>query len=246
MNKKIVRALDDLNFYLTVEEPCAYLDDLQERKIFTKLEGSEANLLFNELSLRGFRRSQNIAYIPACLNCNACKSSRLLVDKFKFGKSQRRVMNKNINLLRKITPPHPTSAQFRLFNRYIKARHLDGDMSDMGALDYAKMIAETNVNTRLFEYYRLDSVSHENKLVACALTDIMDDGVSMVYSFFDPDMADNSLGKYVILDHIKYAETMNYPYVYLGYYINGSKNMAYKSQFKPQQHFDGNHWLDVE
>ena len=240
MNKKLVQNLDDMTFYLTVEDPCSYLDGQIERKIFTKLDGENSTKYFDLLSQRGFRRSQNIAYIPACKTCNACKSSRLLVDEFRLSKSQKRVLSKNKGLTRKICPPHPTSQQFKLFRKYIKNRHGDGEMSDMDVMDYAKMIAETNVNSKVIEYYDADEV-----LVAAVLTDMMGDGVSMVYSFFDPDLEKRSIGTYMILDHIAYAQDSRLPFVYLGYYISGCGNMAYKDRFLPQERFDGNDWKMV-
>lgn len=242
MNKKLVQNLDDMTFYLTVEDPCSYLEGKTERKIFTKLDGKNASNYFDLLSQRGFRRSQNIAYIPACKDCHACKSSRLVVDEFELSKSQKRVVNKNKNLVRKICQPYPTSQQFKLFKKYIKARHGDGEMSEMGVVDYAKMIAETNVNTKIIEYRTADN----NQLVAAVLTDIMSDGLSMVYSFFDPDFEKSSIGTYLILDHIEYAYEAGLPYVYLGYYIKDCGNMAYKDKFAPQERYDGNEWQLIE
>lgn len=238
MNKKLEDNLDDMTFYLTVEDTCSYLEGKRERKIFTKLDDANALKYFDLLSQRGFRRSQNIAYIPACKECDACQSSRLIVDKFKPSKSQKRVLNKNKNLIRSVKPAHPTSEQFKLFHKYIMKRHGDGEMNDMGIVDYAKMIAETNVRTKVIEYRD----ATDNRLVAAVLTDFMIDGLSMVYSFFDPDMAKSSLGGYLILDHIEFARESELPYIYLGYYINGCANMAYKEKYFPQERFDGNEW----
>ncbi|NRB12825.1 MAG: arginyltransferase [Rhizobiales bacterium] len=235
-----------MTFYLTVEDDCAYLEGQTERKIFTKLGGEDAAEYFDELSQRGFRRSQNIAYIPACIACNACKSARLLVAEFKLSKSQKRVMNKNAFISREIKPAHPTSEQYRLFKRYITNRHSGGDMSEMGVMDYAKMIAESSVNTKIFEYYLQPQDGQEPQLVAVALTDIMSDGLSMVYSFFEPSMAKLSLGTYIILDHIQKAQQENIPHIYLGYYIDGCQNMEYKAKFTPQELFDGLKWRPAD
>lgn len=239
MNKKLDHNLDDMTFYLTVEEPCSYLEGQSERKIFTKLDLNNAHKYFDLLSQRGFRRSQNIAYIPACVDCSACKSSRLIVDDFLPSKSQKRIKNKNQFLVRKTCSAHPTSEQYKLFNRYINARHGDGEMSEMGVIDYAKMIAETSVNTKMIEYRDAES----NRLVGAVLTDFMVDGLSMVYSFFDPDMDKYSLGSFMILDHIDYAVELELPFLYLGYYIKGCRNMSYKDNYLPQERFDGQEWL---
>lgn len=238
MNKKLDLDLDDMTFYLTVEDPCSYLEGQTERKIFTKLDVDNAQVYFDLLSQRGFRRSQNIAYIPACKTCNACQSSRLLVDEFKRSKSQKRVFNKNLHLARETCAPHPTSEQFRLFSRYIDSRHGDGEMSSMGVMDYAKMIAETSVNSKMVEYRDDGGV-----LVAAVLTDFMSDGISMVYSFFEPELHKKSVGTYLILDHIEYTQELALPFMYLGYYIKGCGNMEYKNNFAPQERFDGAQWV---
>lgn len=226
-------------FYLTGEEDCVYLENKKERKIFTSLTGVNSAQDFNLLTQKGFRRSQNMAYIPACEACSACKSTRIIVADFKPSKSQKRVFAKNKNIHRKICSTQPTAEQYELFEKYIAARHNGGDMSDMGIDDYIKMVEETPVNSRLFEYY------NEQSLVAVVLTDILERGVSMVYSFFEPELIGNSLGKFLILDHVDYAREQQLPYVYLGFSIKGAKNMEYKERFKPQEQFDGDDWVRV-
>jgi arginine-tRNA-protein transferase len=212
-----------------------------ERKVFTHLVGQRAAEMNDILTQGGFRRSQNIAYRPACEQCRACVSVRILADQFEPTRSMRRVMESNKLLVRRELPADPTPEQFSLFRRYLDSRHQQGGMSDMSALDFAMMVEDTHVHTRLFEYRIGDGRYPEGRLVAVALTDILADGLSMVYSFFDPDMDNASLGTFMVLDHIRMARKRGLPHVYLGYWVRGSRKMAYKTRFLPQEHlqFDG-------
>ncbi|MGB1234607.1 MAG: arginyltransferase [Planktomarina sp.] len=214
-------------FYVTAPQPCPYLEGRLERKLFTSLQGDNAELLNDTLSKQGFRRSQNVLYRPACADCMACLSARLPVKDFKFTKSQRRVLKRNAHLARKANAPWATEQQFDLFRRYLDVRHSDGGMADMDIFEFAAMIEETPVRSRLIEY----SDTNTNALTATCLTDVLEDGLSMVYSFFEPGMTRNSIGTYLILDHIRIAQESGLPYVYLGYWVPGSEKMAYKAKF---------------
>ena len=165
-------------FYVTAPQSCPYLDDRMERKLFTALQGESANSLNNALSKQGFRRSQNVLYRPSCSECAACLSARIRVEDFQPSKSQKRVLRKNLGLDRKVAAPWATEDQYELFRTYLDARHADGGMADMDIFEFAAMIEETPVRTRVIEYY------HEETLGAVSLTDVFDDGLSMVYSFF--------------------------------------------------------------
>ncbi|MEM9222816.1 MAG: arginyltransferase [Pseudomonadota bacterium] len=229
-------------FYLTAPSPCPYLPDRYERKVFTHLVGGRAESLNDLLTQGGFRRSQNIAYRPACEGCRACVSVRVLVDEFVWTRSLRRIMKVNAGLERHERPALPSSEQYSVFRAYLDSRHTDGGMADMTVLDYAMMVEDTHVDTRLFEYRRNDAAGR-GPLVACALSDVLADGLSMVYSFFEPDEAAQSLGTYMILDHVARAAELGLPYVYLGYWVGGSDKMAYKSRFQPQEHLSARGWV---
>jgi arginine-tRNA-protein transferase len=241
-------SLDTPQFYLTAPSPCPYLEGKQERKVFTHLVGARAQQVNDMLSQGGFRRSQNIAYRPACEGCKACISVRVIVDEFQETKSLKRIDRKNDNLIGKEIPPAPSSEQFSLFRRYLDERHSEGGMAEMTSLDYAMMIEDTHVNTMMIEY-RLRGPDTaltgegEGELIAVALTDVLVNGLSMVYSFFDTSSDYKSLGTFMILDHIKRARKMGLPYVYMGYWVKGSQKMGYKTRFQPQEHLGLSGWV---
>lgn len=224
-------------FYLTAEKPCPYLPDRMERKLFTGLSGPDPVGLNDMLSLNGFRRSQGIAYRPACTGCAECVSVRVPVAEFRPNRTQRRVLRQNAGLLRRVCPPVAQDEHFALFSRYVATRHADGGMAQMTADDFAGMIEDTPINTRLLEYRKADG-----RLLGCALTDVLRDGLSMVYSFFDPDLPQQSLGVWMILDHIAIAKAAGYPHVYLGYWIAGCRAMRYKTNYAPLEMLSQGEW----
>ena len=244
-------ALDAPQFFLTAPAPCPYLDGRTERKVFTHVVGDKARHLNDVLTQGGFRRSQNIAYRPACEGCHACISVRIVVDRFEPTRSMARIIARNRDLAGDDLPAQPTTEQYSLFRHYLDQRHAQGGMSDMTVLDYAMMVEDSHVDTRIVEY-RLPPedggriARRGGELKAVALTDILSDGLSMVYSFFDAEDEQRSLGTYVILDHIRRARALGLPHVYLGYWVNGSRKMAYKTRFLPQQHLGPGGWYDYE
>lgn len=234
-------------FFLTAPSPCPYLEGQFERKVFTHLVGDKAAELNDLLTQGGFRRSQNIAYRPACETCRACISVRILAQDFKQNRSMKRIMARNSDISAREFTAEPSSEQYSLFRAYLDARHQQGGMSDMTVLDYAMMVEDTHVPTRIIEYRLPDENEstdgpQHGRLAAVALSDLMGDGISMVYSFFDPDFADRSLGTYMILDHISRTRDMGLPHVYLGYWVAGSRKMGYKTRFLPQDHLMASGW----
>ena len=225
-------------FYVTAPQPCPYLPDRMERKLFTALQGNGASELNDSLSKQGFRRSQNVLYRPSCTDCAACMSARVRVDGFTPSRSQRRVLKRNDYLSRKATSPWATEEQYELFRTYLDIRHADGGMADMDVFEFAAMIEETPIRTRVIEY----SDQNSGDLIAVCLTDIFDDGVSMVYSFYDPARDRDSLGTYIILDHIKIAQEAGLPFVYLGYWVPGSPKMGYKARLAGLELYVGGEW----
>ena len=240
---------DAPQFYLTSPSACPYLPSRQERKVFTHLIGRRAVALNDQLTQSGFRRSQTIAYRPACENCRACVSVRVKANEFRWSRNFRRVVEINRDLAGTVVRPEPTAEQYALFRRYLDARHGDGGMADMTAVDYSTMIEDSHVETRLVEY-RLSQESTvaagERPLVAACLTDLLADGLSMVYSFYVPGEQSRSFGTYMILDHIERARRLGLPHVYLGYWVAGSRKMAYKARFLPQERLGMNGWERVE
>jgi len=225
-------------FYVTAPQPCPYLDGRMERKLFTALQGTDAQRLNDSLSKQGFRRSQNVLYRPSCADCSACLSARIDVAAFSPSKGQRRTWRRNEHLNRRATSAWATEDQYALFRRYLGARHADGGMADMDAFEFAAMIEETPIRTRVVEYTDRET----RALMAVCLTDVLDDGISMVYSFFEPHLPRLSLGTFVILDHIEIAREAGLPYVYLGYWVPGSPKMGYKAAFSGIEVYSGGEW----
>jgi len=237
--------LDGGEYYITAPSPCPYLEGEVERKIFAYLGGPQAPTLNSNLSRRGFRRSQNIIYRPACDRCHACTPVRIVVEDFEPTRARRRALRKNADLVRTIRPPKATSDQFSVLRGYLDARHPDGGMAEMTVLDYASMVEETAVDTAVIEYRQRDETGCE-RLVACALSDRLTDGLSMVYSFFDPDEKARSLGSFMILDHIALARALGLSYVYLGYWVEGSPKMDYKRTYGPLERLTPNGWARLD
>ena len=229
-------------FFITATSPCPYLPGQKERKVFTHLVGPDARTLASQLLQGGFRRSQSIAYRPACETCNACASTRVPVQQFQWSKSFKRVMKANADLVTKAVQPQATAEHYDLFRAYIDTRHSDGGMADMSVLDFAAMIDETVVDTRLIEYRYGRSHRDAGQLVAAVLLDVMVDGLSLIYSFYDPALQRRSLGTYIILDCIRKTQRLNLPYLYLGYYVPGSPKMEYKARFQPQERLTPSGW----
>ncbi|MEO0681438.1 MAG: arginyltransferase [Pseudomonadota bacterium] len=236
-------------FFVTAPQPCPYLDGRAERKLFTTLRNPDASQVNDFLSLRGFRRSQGVVYRPSCTGCTACLSTRIPVDLFRPARAHRKVAARNLDVTRTASAAAATDEQYDLFRRYLDRRHADGGMAEMDAFEFAAMIEETPVRTRVVEYRRppdptLDE--DEPALIGACLTDVLADGLSMVYSFFDPLEDRRSLGTYMILDHVEIARAAGLPYVYLGYWVPGSPKMDYKAKFRPFEIYQGESWTRVD
>ena len=219
--------------------------------MFTHLVGRRAVALNNTLTESGFRRSQTIAYRPACEDCRACVSVRVCVGDFEISRNMRRVLQRNADIVGFSAPKIPTSEQYSLFRGYLDRRHRDGGMADMNMLDYNLMIEDSHVETRVIEYRRRGPDTFingrgEGPLLGVCLTDILADGLSMVYSFFEPELEKNSFGTFMILDHIERARRLGLPYLYLGYWVEGSPKMGYKARFQPQERLGPNGWQRAE
>ena len=227
-------------FYVMAESPCPYLPGRLERKLFTELRAPAADGFYASLSQGGFRRSHTFAYRPACTGCSACVPVRIAVDDFSPGRSLKRIERRNLDLTASERPPAATAEQYRLFFRYIGSRHGDGEMASMDFGDYRGMVEETVLDTRLTEFRAADG-----SLVAGLLADWSDDGASAVYSFFDPDLGKRSLGTYMVLWLIDAARRRGLPYVYLGYWIEGSQKMAYKARFRPLEALGPEGWQEL-
>ncbi|MCH8862465.1 MAG: arginyltransferase [Proteobacteria bacterium] len=236
-------------FFVTAPSPCPYLEGREERKVFTDLTLGDSAELNEALGRVGFRRSQSVAYRPACEGCNACVSVRVAVQEFEPNRGMRRILKRNSDLIVKAADPVASSEQYDLLNHYLVTRHGKGGMSDMGEFEYAEMVESSPVATTLIEYRepgKGKNLLKPGKLIATALTDVMSDGLSMVYSFFDPDSARASLGTFMILDHIMRTKKAGLEHVYLGYWVEGSQKMEYKTRFQPLERLSPEGWVPFE
>jgi len=229
-------------FYLSRPAPCPYLAGREEQMVFTDLASADdPAALHDQLSRAGFRRSQAIAYKPNCRGCGACVPVRVPVAVFEPTRSQRRLARRNADVAGRELPAVALSEHFQLFRRYIRSRHGDGGMAGMSFDDYRAMVQESPVSTRLIEF-RDDA----GALYGVCLTDALDDGLSLVYSFFEPARETDSPGSFIITWHIQEARRRGLPFVYLGYWIDGSRKMAYKVRFRPVEALGPEGWRRLD
>jgi len=229
------------HFFATPPTPCPYIAGRLERKVVTLLTGSNPNALHEALSLAGFRRSQDLAYRPACDSCNACVPVRIPVHDLEISRSQRRILRLHDGIVARSRQPEAVREHYLLFRRYIVGRHSDGGMADMDFSDYRAMVEETPVDTELTEFREADG-----SLYAVCLVDRMSDGFSLVYSFFDPASRQRSPGNFVILWHVLEARRLGLPHVYLGYWIAESRKMDYKRRFAPLEALGVDGWYRLD
>ena len=230
-------------FFVTTPSACPYLPGKTERKVFTELNGPHSDDLNDALGRIGFRRSQNVAYRPSCIDCAACVSVRVVASEFQPSASQRRALKRHADLEVSAAKPWATGEQYRLLRSYLSARHPRGGMIDMDERDFSDMVEQSPVRTHIVEYREPSQNGRPSKLVGACLTDQQADGLSMIYSFFDPDESIRSgLGTFIILDHIGRAARAGLPYVYLGYWVEESRRMAYKARFRPLEKLGPSGW----
>ena len=234
-------------FFVTNPSPCPYLPGKVERKVFTELSGRHASELNEALGRIGFRRSQSVAYRPSCIDCSACVSVRVLAAEFVASATQRKLLRRHTDLEVTACKPWTTEEQYELLRRYLSARHPGGGMAEMDESDFADMVEQTPVRTYLIEYREPSVGGKPGKLVGACLSDQQSDGLSMIYSFFDVcEVARKGLGTFIILDHIIRAARAGLPYVYLGYWVQGSSRMAYKTSFRPLERLGRDGWRRMD
>ena len=234
------------NFFATASVPCPYVPGRSERKLIVELTGRPAPAFYNELSRAGFRRSHRFAYRPACRSCTACVPVRIAVERFADTRSTRRVRNLNAGthsganrtLAGLLLAPRATAEQFELFAAYQRSRHRDSDMAAMSYADYRGMVEDSAVRTAIVELR-----DTARALVAVSLIDRLDDGISAVYSFFDPAQGRRSLGTWSILWLVEECRRAGLAYVYLGYWIAESPKMAYKARFPALERLADGSWI---
>ncbi|MHA1600118.1 MAG: arginyltransferase [Alphaproteobacteria bacterium] len=224
-------------YYVLSESCCPYLPERRERKLITDLGDTRWSEFYGLLSRAGFRRSHSFAYRPACSDCSACIPVRVAAGAFTPSRSMRRIVRANASLRAEQRPPRATLEQYDLFIDYIGTRHDDGEMDGMTFADYRSMVEQTRIDTRMIEFR-----DENGRLVAACLADWLPEGPSAVYSFFDPALAQRSLGNYMVIWLIQAAQEAGLPYVYLGYWIEQSPKMSYKIRFQPLEALGPDGW----
>jgi len=226
-------------FFATSPVACPYVPGRAERKLIVELGGNGAALFYDDLSRAGFRRSHRFAYRPACRGCSSCVPVRIAVDRFRHTRSTRRIRNTNRDISGRLIGARATPEQFRLFSAYQRLRHSDSDMASMSYGDYRGMVEDTPVRTAIAEFR-----DGHGELVAASLIDLLDDGVSAVYSFYDPLQPKRGLGTWSVLWLVEQCQRQGQPFVYLGYWIADSPKMAYKARFPALERLAAGAWTD--
>ena len=224
-------------FFATAPQPCPYIPGRIERRIVTELVGRDSIALHEQLSVAGFRRSHSIAYAPACPGCQACQAVRIRVDGFSLSRSQRRILRRNRGLIATEMKPNATAGQFKIFTAYQESRHSGGDMAQMDFHDYQSLVEDTPVETSLVEFR-----DPEIGLLGACLIDRVENGLSAVYSFFEPEFHRRSLGTQMILWMIARTKDLGLQYVYLGFWIANCPKMSYKVNFQPLETWRPEGW----
>lgn len=229
-------SLRDIRVYTTFPHPCSYLDNEEATTLFIDPRQTISPDLYTQLSQTGFRRSGDHVYRPHCARCNACIPCRVPVAAFTQSKSQKRVWNRNQDLTMMETPGIFDDEAFTLYQRYIEARHADGDMYPPERDQYESFLNNGLGCTRYFRFY------HSDQLIAVLVTDEMEDGLSAIYTFYDPEQEQRSLGTYGVLYQIALTQSLGLDYLYLGYWIQNSDKMNYKARFRPLEIFTHGRW----
>jgi arginine-tRNA-protein transferase len=228
--------LHGLQFYVSPAHDCSYLENEDAITLFADPTALLNNSQYQTLSKIGFRRSGEHIYRPHCNSCNACIPVRIPVNDFKSNRNQRRVLKANSNVDVTVCNSDYNDEHFELYTRYIKSRHPGGGMDDGDVKSYKSFVTSSWSDTRLYEF-RLNS-----RLIAVAVTDHLNDSMSAVYTYFDPDLSKQSLGVFSVLWQIRYATENNFTWLYLGYWIKQCQKMAYKDNYRPLEAFDGSYW----
>ena len=239
MTRDISPDLKKIRLYLTEPHPCSYLDDKDAITAFVDPKIEVSDDTYNQLSLLGFRRSGRYVYTPRCASCKSCIPARVPAASFKPNRRQRRCIKKNANLEVTSTTTINLTEHYGIFEKYIDARHADGDMYPASYSQFRSFIGAAWDCTRYLEF-RLDG-----QLICCAVVDWLSSGLSAIYTYFDPDFASRSLGIYAVLKQIELTKDYELGYVYLGYWIRDSDKMNYKSGFRPLELFLDKQWMDI-
>lgn len=233
------------DLFLSLPHDCSYLAGKQASTLFVDPGARIDTGRYGQLLQQGFRRSGRLVYRPHCGSCSACVAVRIPVNEFAIRRGQKRILQRNQDLVVTESVPRFDTEHYRLYRSYQQARHNDGSMDQDDPKAYEDFLAKSNVDTRFFEI-RMPAGNDQHALVAIAVTDVVADGLSAVYTFFDPEQGRRGLGVFSILWQIRHAARLNLPYVYLGYWIKDCHKMSYKQDYRPLQGFFNGIWSDLD
>ncbi|MBX2824466.1 MAG: arginyltransferase [Gammaproteobacteria bacterium] len=229
-----------IKLYQGSESECSYLADRVAVNIYADPHHPHPDAVYNQLIGRGFRRSGEYVYRPGCNNCNACVPVRLIADEFEYRRIDRRNLKRNQDLEVSLVPARLTNEYFELYQRYLAQRHPAGGMDNPEPEDFERFLLNPWGETVFVD------IRDGERCIAIAVTDATPGGLSAVYTFFDPDESARSLGRFSILQQLALCQRMAIPYLYLGYWVEGSRKMRYKIDYLPQEHYNGSRWERIE
>ena len=229
--------LERLLFFTTPEHDCSYLPDQKSTTLFVDPKAIITKTNYSALSDLGFRRSGKHFYRPYCTDCQACTPIRVNASAFTPTRSQKRILKKNNDLKTQILKADFHEDHYLLYEKYLHSRHSDGDMYPPSRSQYRSFLVDGHSSTQFIEF------SIEGHLCAVAVCDQLDDGLSAIYTFFDPDYSSLSLGQYAILWQLEESKRRQLNYLYLGYFIKDCRKMSYKNKYSPFEAHINNQWF---
>jgi arginine-tRNA-protein transferase len=230
----------NIRVYQTVEHPCGYWPERQARDLVLDPVDPMLPGLYGPSLAMGFRRSGSHVYRPHCARCNACTPVRIPVERFRPSRSQRRCLERNADLRVQARPAARTEECFALYRRYVGTRHAGGGMDDPSHADFDGFLSCAWSPTIFLEFFEGEH------LLGVAVTDLLPDSLSAVYTFFEPEAAARSLGTFAILTQVEHARTLGLQHVYLGFWLDGHPKMDYKRKFRPLERLAGREWVDAD